>query len=224
MRKKMRKKKTKRPRATKRRSKSPLFLDAAQEDVKMLSAITDWEIFQRGVEVVLAYWRNHQQDAFADWFESVYLCDAWDNGPFFDGDGDRPGQCSYCNTSPKKRRRPTIWEIALERDDDLLSTHLLKKPHHYKNKPLYYSEYGLGAAYESYIHIHEKPVWTVRFPKALGGVQDFEVRQPEMERCLMEFKSEISQAGEVKHPHQKKWLLLIASRRYAWNVVVVVGS
>jgi hypothetical protein len=48
----------------------------------MLFAITDWEIFQRGVEVVLADWRYHQQDALADWFESVYLCDAWDNGTF----------------------------------------------------------------------------------------------------------------------------------------------
>jgi hypothetical protein len=57
--------------------KKKILLDAAR-----LSAITDWEIFQRGVEVVLAYWRYHQQDAFADWFESVYLCDAWDNGAF----------------------------------------------------------------------------------------------------------------------------------------------
>jgi hypothetical protein len=68
-----------------------IFLDAAREDVRMLSAITDREIFQRGVEVVLADWRYHQQDAFADWFESVYLCDAWDNGSFFAGAGDRPG-------------------------------------------------------------------------------------------------------------------------------------
>jgi hypothetical protein len=74
---KMTKKKAKRPRATKRRRKSPLFLDAAREDAKMLSAITDREIFQRVVEVVLADWTYHQQeDAFADWFESVYLCDA----------------------------------------------------------------------------------------------------------------------------------------------------
>jgi hypothetical protein len=73
--------------------------------------------------------------------------------------------------------------MAVERDEDLLSTHLLKKPittraHHCA----YYSEYGFGAAYESYIYINEKPVWTVRFPKSPGGVQDFEVRQPEMER------------------------------------------
>jgi hypothetical protein len=54
---------------------------------------------------------------------------------------------------------------------------------------------------ESYIHIiNQKSVWTVRFPKAPDGVQDFEVRQPEMERYLMAFKSEISQAGEVKDP------------------------
>jgi hypothetical protein len=55
------------------------------------------------------------------------------------------------------------------------------KPHHYKNTPLYHSEYGLGAAYEFMLHINKKPVWTVRFLKALGGIQDFEVRQPEME-------------------------------------------
>jgi hypothetical protein len=76
MSKKMMKKKAKRSRATKRRRKSLLFLDAAREDAKMLFAIADWEIFQRGVEVVLADWRYHQQDALADWFESVYLCDA----------------------------------------------------------------------------------------------------------------------------------------------------
>jgi len=58
---------------------------------------------------------------------------------------------------------------------------------------------------ESYIHINEKPVWTVRFPKAPGGVQDFEVQQPEMVRYLMAFKSdEISQAGEVKDPNNQK--------------------
>ena len=46
-----------------------IFLNAAREDVRMLSAITDREIFQRVVEAVLAYWRHHQQeDASADWF------------------------------------------------------------------------------------------------------------------------------------------------------------
>jgi hypothetical protein len=65
-----------------KKEKVPLFLDASQEDAKMLSAINDREIFQWGVDVVLSDWRYHQQDAFADWFESVYLCDAWDNGAF----------------------------------------------------------------------------------------------------------------------------------------------
>jgi hypothetical protein len=105
-------------------------------------------------------------------------------GPFDGGAGDRPGQCSYCTAPPKKRGRPTIREKALESNEDLLSTHLLKKPHHYKNTPLYHSEYGIGAAYEFYVHINEKPVWTVRCPKAPGGVQDFKVRQPEMERYV----------------------------------------
>jgi hypothetical protein len=40
---------------------------------------------------------------------------------------------------------------------------------------------GLPTTHESCILINEKPVWTVRFPKAPAGVvQDFEVRQPEM--------------------------------------------
>jgi hypothetical protein len=68
-----------------------IFLNAAREDVRMLSTITDRDIFERGVQVVLADWRYHNQHAFADWFESVYLSDAWDNGAFFAGAGDRPG-------------------------------------------------------------------------------------------------------------------------------------
>jgi hypothetical protein len=68
-----------------------IFLDAAREDVRLLAAITDREVFARGVEVVLADWRYHHQFAFADWFESVYLCDAWNNGAFFSGAGGRPG-------------------------------------------------------------------------------------------------------------------------------------
>jgi hypothetical protein len=52
--------------------------------LKILSTITNREIIRRGVEFVIADWRYHHQDAFADWFESVYFCDAWDNGVFFD--------------------------------------------------------------------------------------------------------------------------------------------
>jgi hypothetical protein len=106
--------------------------------------------------------------------------------------------------APKKRGRPTTRETALERDKDLLSTHMFQKPHHYKSTPLYHPEYGLGAAYEAYIHLDEKPVWKVRFPNAPGGMQDYEVRQPEMERCLRAFKSQLSEASQVKDPHQKK--------------------
>jgi hypothetical protein len=104
--------------------------------------------------------------------------------------------------APKKRGRPTIRETALERDEDedALSTHILKKLHHYKSTPLYHPEYGLGVAYEAYIHMDQTPVWKVRFPNAPGGTQDYEVRQPEMERCLMAF----SHASKVIDPHQKK--------------------
>jgi hypothetical protein len=77
-------------------------------------------------------------------------------------------------------------------------------PHHYKSTPLYHPKYGLGAAYEAFIHIDQKPVWKVRFPNAPGGAQDYEVRQPEMERCLMAFKAQFSNASKVNDPHQKK--------------------
>jgi hypothetical protein len=123
--KKKMKKKAKRPRATNRKRKSPIFLDAAREDAKSISAITDREIFKRGVEVVLADWRYHQLDAFADWFESVYLGDTWDNGAFFVGAGDRPDQCLNCNKPPTKRACPTIREMALEPDENLLSACML---------------------------------------------------------------------------------------------------
>jgi hypothetical protein len=86
----------------------------------MLSAITDREIFQRVVEAVLAYWRHHQQDASADWFESVYLCDAWDNGAFL----LEPATDQVSTHTAIRHRRsvdaPPIREMALERDEDLL--------------------------------------------------------------------------------------------------------
>jgi hypothetical protein len=97
----------------------------------------------------------------------------------FVGAGDRPGQYSYCRRSVDA---PPIREMALERDEDLL----LKEPHHYKNKPPLCVLFKVRsrsclAMSESYIHIiNQKPVWKVRFPKSPGGVQDFEVRQPEM--------------------------------------------
>jgi hypothetical protein len=76
-------------------------------------------------------------------------------------------------------------------------------PHHYKSTPLYHPKYGLGAAYEAFIHIDQKPVWKVCFPNAPGGTQDCEVvRQPEMERCLMAFKAQLSSASKVNDPHQ----------------------
>jgi hypothetical protein len=56
--------------------------------------------------------------------------------------------------------------------------------------------------------VDQTPVWKVRFvrfPNAPGGTQDYEVRQPEMERCLMAFKAQLSSnASKVNDPHQKK--------------------
>ena len=77
-------------------------------------------------------------------------------------------------------------------------------PYHNKSTPLYHPKYGLGAAYEAFIHMDQTPVWKVRFPNAPGGTQDYEVRQPEMERCLMAFKAQLSNASKVNYPHQKK--------------------
>jgi hypothetical protein len=50
----------------------------------------------------------------------------------------------------------------------------------------------------------QKSVWKVRFPNAPVGTQDYEVRQPEMERCLMAFKAQLSNASKVIDPRQKK--------------------
>jgi hypothetical protein len=119
----------------------------------MLSAITDREIFQRVLEVVLAYWRYHQQDAFADWFESVYLCV---NGAFL----LEPVTVQVSTHTAIRHRRsvdtPPIREKALERDEDLL----LKEPHHYKNTPLCVlfkvRSRSCLALSESYIHINER--------------------------------------------------------------------
>jgi hypothetical protein len=138
----------------------------------MLSAITDREIFQRVVEVVLAYWRYHQQDAFANRFESVYLCDAWDNGAILLEPATDQVSTHAAICHRKSVDAPPSREMALERDEDLLQ----KEPHHCKNTPLCVlfkvRSRSCLAMSESYIHIDEKPVWTVPFPKAPGGVRD----------------------------------------------------
>jgi hypothetical protein len=50
----------------------------------------------------------------------------------------------------------------------------------------------------------QTPVWKVRFPNSSGGTQDYEVRQPEMERCLMALKAQLSNASKVNDPHHQK--------------------
>jgi hypothetical protein len=58
-----------------------------------------------------------------------------------------------------------------------------RKPPSLQGYILYHPKYGLGTAYEAFIHMDQTPVWkVVRFPNAPGGTQDYEVRQPEMER------------------------------------------
>ena len=74
------------------RLKKQDYLITAQEDLRMLIKITDRDIFDYGVQVVVAGWRNDGEDDFADWFEHVYLADDWDGGSFFAGAGGVPGK------------------------------------------------------------------------------------------------------------------------------------
>jgi hypothetical protein len=54
----------------------------------------------------------------------------------------------------------------------------------------------------------QKPAWKVRFPNAPGGgTQDYEVRPPEMERCLMAFKAQLANASKINDPQQKSRLV-----------------
>jgi hypothetical protein len=48
----------------------------------ILAKITDRDVFQHGAGVVMAEWRCNHENAFADWFESAYLAEDWDNGSF----------------------------------------------------------------------------------------------------------------------------------------------
>jgi hypothetical protein len=114
-------------------------------------------------------------------FESVYLCDAWDNGAFLLEPATDHRSVLILQYATEEAWTPHLSERwSWSRDEDLL----LKEPHHYKNIPLcvlFNARFrSCLAMSESYIHINEKPVWTVRFPKAPVGVQDFEVRQLEM--------------------------------------------
>jgi hypothetical protein len=56
------------------------YIETARNHVRMLSRITDKEIFDHGMDIVLAEWRCHGENVFADWFQSVYLADDWGNG------------------------------------------------------------------------------------------------------------------------------------------------
>jgi hypothetical protein len=79
-----------------------------------------------------------------------------------------------------------------------------RKPPSQQEHTIVSSKVWSRAAYEAFIHMDQTPVWKVRFPNAPGGTQDYEVRQPEMERCLTAFKAQLSNASKVNDPHQKK--------------------
>jgi hypothetical protein len=57
----------------------------------MLVAITNREMFDHGMGVVLARWRRLCEDDFADWLEKVYLDKKWGEGSFNAGAGGFPG-------------------------------------------------------------------------------------------------------------------------------------
>jgi hypothetical protein len=67
------------------------YIETAQDHIRLMSRITDKAIFDRGMNLVPAEWRWHGENAFADWFQSVYLADDWDNGSFHAGAGGYPG-------------------------------------------------------------------------------------------------------------------------------------
>jgi hypothetical protein len=67
-----------------------------------------------------------------------------------------------------------------------------------KDHVVVYSSCWQQPVYDDIYKKLQKPVWKVRFPNAPGGgAQDYEVRQPEMERCLMAFKAQLSNAPPV---------------------------
>jgi hypothetical protein len=66
-------------------------LESIRCSFRMLSRITNREIFDRGVDVVLQEWRGMGEHEFADWFETVYLNEDWGNGSFHAGAGEVPG-------------------------------------------------------------------------------------------------------------------------------------
>jgi hypothetical protein len=75
---------------------NPENLDTVRSHFRMLVRITNREIFDRGVAVVLADWRdNLNEDVFAAWFEDIYLNDDWGNGSFHAGAGGVPGIASH---------------------------------------------------------------------------------------------------------------------------------
>lgn len=104
----------------------------------------------------------------------------------------------------RKRGRPTITEKALERDKDLLATHMANKPFSMKKCGLWHPEYTLGFVYGTYTGPGGKQVWEVRFTNAPGGEQDFEVLQPELEKMVLAFEEQKNKGSKVRDPRRKK--------------------
>jgi hypothetical protein len=107
------------------------YIHTARDHIRMLSKITDREIFQRGCDIVLAEWRCNHEDEFADWFKSVYLSKDWDFGSFHAGAGELPGipnhnQCDESLFRSIKRfiRTKATVEHFFERSVPDMLTHL----------------------------------------------------------------------------------------------------
>jgi len=109
----------------------PDYISTAREHIRILAKITDRDVFQRGADVVMAEWRCNHENAFADWFESVYLAEDWDNGSFHAGAGEIPGipnhnQCDESLFRSIKRfiRTKATVEHFFERSVPDMLTHL----------------------------------------------------------------------------------------------------
>jgi hypothetical protein len=79
----------------KHRLVSAEYGEVAHRHFTLLHSIGSRELFDAFKTVVLRTWREAGEDAYADWFESVYLAEAWDGGCFFAGVAGIPGVANH---------------------------------------------------------------------------------------------------------------------------------
>ena len=79
----------------KHRLVSAEYGEVAHRHFTLLHSIGSRELFDAFKTIVLRTWREAGEDAYADWFESVYLAEAWDGGCFFAGVAGIPGVANH---------------------------------------------------------------------------------------------------------------------------------